>query len=102
MAVLTVKNFSCVNQANIKLAKITVLIGPQASGKSVLSKLVYFFYEILEHQYRELEEGDSLEEYRATIAEKFKKWFPPSAWGNRVLHSFVAPPSPHRGGGFSV
>jgi energy-coupling factor transporter ATP-binding protein EcfA2 len=39
---LTVKNFSVIKEAKLEFGKITVLIGPQASGKSLLCKLAYF------------------------------------------------------------
>jgi hypothetical protein len=39
---LTVKNFSVIKEAELEFGKITVLIGPQASGKSLLCKLAYF------------------------------------------------------------
>jgi energy-coupling factor transporter ATP-binding protein EcfA2 len=42
MRKLTVKNFSVIKEAELEFGKITVLIGPQASGKSLLCKLAYF------------------------------------------------------------
>jgi ABC-type cobalamin transport system ATPase subunit len=39
---LTVKNFSVIKEAELEFGKITVLIGPQSSGKSLLCKLAYF------------------------------------------------------------
>ncbi|PDT64732.1 hypothetical protein CO683_36275 [Bradyrhizobium ottawaense] len=83
MATLTIKEFSCIDEAEIRLSRLTVLIGPQASGKSVISKLVYFFNDIAIRQYRELEEGETLDQFEKLVAEDFKKWFPPSAWGPR-------------------
>ena len=43
MRKLTVKNFSVIKEAELEFGKITVLIGPQASGKSLLCKLAFFF-----------------------------------------------------------
>ena len=46
MRKLTVKNFSVIKDAEstpLEFGKITVLIGPQSSGKSLLCKLAYFF-----------------------------------------------------------
>lgn len=40
---LTVKNFGPIQEADLDLRKVTVLIGEQASGKSVLAKLVAIF-----------------------------------------------------------
>jgi hypothetical protein len=39
---LTVENFSVIKYAKLEFGKITVLIGPQASGKSLLCKLAFF------------------------------------------------------------
>jgi predicted ATP-dependent endonuclease of OLD family len=40
---LTVENFSVIKHAKLEFGKITVLIGPQSSGKSLLCKLAFFF-----------------------------------------------------------
>ena len=44
---LIVKNFGPIQEADLDLRKVTVLIGEQASGKSVLAKLVATFGEVL-------------------------------------------------------
>lgn len=93
MATLTIREFSCVDEADIQLSQLTVLIGPQASGKSVISKLIYFFNDILSRQFVELEEDQTLEQFRATVSNDFNKWFPPSAWGPHKFEiSFRADP----------
>lgn len=77
---LDVKNFSCIKSASIDLSRLTILIGPQASGKSLLSKLIYFFNAIaLEHRGSD-ETENSFEDFKRSIKEKFLEWFPPSAW----------------------
>lgn len=83
MAKLTIENFSCINQAELELSELTVIIGPQASGKSILSKLLYFFYSLLREQYQFIEEGKKIEAFKSHIREKFADWFPPSAWGSK-------------------
>ncbi len=40
---IVVRNFSVIDNIEIDVKKINILIGPQAAGKSVLAKLVYFF-----------------------------------------------------------
>ncbi len=42
--VITVTGFLNLKSATIKMGKITVLIGEQASGKSILAKFQYFFW----------------------------------------------------------
>jgi predicted ATPase len=81
MAELVIENFSCIDEAKIEFAPITILIGPQASGKSVISKLAYFFYDVPVKQVRAIEDGVEFEEFKSLLSEDFKKWFPPSAWG---------------------
>jgi hypothetical protein len=93
MATLSIKQFSCVDEAELDLSQLTVLIGPQATGKSVISKLIYFFYDILNRQYRELDDSQTLDQFSNLIADDFKKWFPPSAWGPHKFEiSFRAGP----------
>ena len=93
MTTLTVKDFSCVDEAEIQLAQLTVLIGPQASGKSVISKLVYFFYDILNRQFSDLEDEQTLEEFRSALSDEFKKWFQRArgACANSKSHSKPVP-----------
>jgi predicted ATPase len=40
---LEVENFSVIKKARLEFGRITVIIGPQASGKSLLCKLAYVF-----------------------------------------------------------
>ena len=42
--VITVKNFLVIKEAEMKCSDITVLVGEQATGKSLLAKLRYFFW----------------------------------------------------------
>ena len=39
---LSINNFLLFNETNISLGNITAIIGPQASGKSIISKLIFF------------------------------------------------------------
>ncbi|WP_306393239.1 AAA family ATPase [Telluria beijingensis] len=81
MRSLSVQNFSCIKSAVLEFNRLTILIGPQASGKSVLCKLAYFFIDILHHQPVFIAEGGSIDSYRDYISNKFREWFPYSAWG---------------------
>ena len=82
MARLVVSTFSCIKDATVQLRPVTMLIGPQASGKSVISKLIYFFYNmLLEEQFSAVADGKTLREFEASLRTLFKRWFPPVAWG---------------------
>src|ERR1017187_1611153 len=76
MRKLTVKNFSVIKEAELEFGKITVLIGPQSSGKSLLCKLAYFLGgEIPGIAVESLIDGNSWSEFLQTVNREFKKRF---------------------------
>jgi putative AbiEii toxin of type IV toxin-antitoxin system len=80
---LTVKNFSVIKEAKLEFGKITVLIGPQASGKSLLCRLAYFFGQIVPEAVNGLALlRESEEELFEVIAHEFKERFPLQTWGH--------------------
>ena len=83
MRKLTVKNFSVIKEAELEFGKITVLIGPQASGKSLLCKLAYFLGPILSESSATFAASDqSWEQFIEHAKNQFRLWFPPYAWRN--------------------
>lgn len=85
MASLSIKNFSCIDEAEVNLAKLMVIIGPQASGKSVISKLLFFMYETVSDVFDTWESDVNLEDYTQLVIDRFIKSFPPSAWGSSAF-----------------
>src|SRR5208283_3120148 len=82
MRKLTVKNFSVIKDAELEFGKITVLIGPQASGKSLLCKLAYFLdYEISRLAVDAILGGQEWLQFSSTLGKRFTEWFPPEGWG---------------------
>lgn len=81
---LTVKDFSCIKSAKIELTPLTIIIGPQASGKSVLSKLIYFCTSIVADCEQFItDESLSFNNLAKRTTIKFHEWFPSSAWGDK-------------------
>lgn len=81
MRKLTVKNFSVIKEAELEFGKITVLIGPQSSGKSLLCKLAYFLgTEIIVTAVSSLIERKSWEEFLPTVVRRFQSNFPTEGW----------------------
>ena len=69
---LTVRNFSVIKEAKLEFGKITVLIGPQASGKSLLCKLAYFLgKELIELSVQSISNGSSWDEYLQDASKAF-------------------------------
>src|SRR5271165_5994140 len=83
MRKLTVKNFSVIKEAELEFGKITVLIGPQSSGKSLLCKLAYFLgREVIKIAVDMAVGRVSSLEFKSAVQKEFEKWFPRGGWGN--------------------
>lgn len=80
---ISIKDFSCINEASIEVKSFNVIIGPQASGKSLISKLIYFFNTLKNDQIETIKSAKSIEYFSEELKEKFIKWFPISAWGEK-------------------
>jgi hypothetical protein len=79
---LIVRNFLCLTEIDIEVKDFLVLIGPQAAGKSLCAKLLYFFRTILEemvlyHGSRTLGESPDLD---MILLDKFESFFPKPYW----------------------
>src|SRR5271165_1666862 len=82
MRKLTVKNFSVIKEAELEFGKITVLIGPQASGKSLLCKLAYFLgREVLMKAEDWIKQKLDFSVFEDAVRKDFENWFPRSGWG---------------------
>lgn len=82
MPTLNIRDFSCLNEARVELAQTTVLIGPQASGKSIITKLFYFFNKMISDRFEAIDPAISAAELEERIKREFPVWFPISAWGD--------------------
>lgn len=83
MRQLVISDFSCINHATLTFGRLTILIGAQASGKSVLCKLSYFFIDIIREQAEKILDNVDFKDFEKSIKEKFCEWFPISAWGDK-------------------
>lgn len=72
---LNVKNFLIFNEAQIHIRKFTVFIGPQASGKSVIAKLIYLFYRLPEEAFFAILSGESIELIKHRMEKTLSKIF---------------------------
>ncbi|MFN7516749.1 MAG: AAA family ATPase [Dolichospermum sp.] len=54
MQKIIINNFGAIKYAEIEVKKILVLIGEQASGKSTIAKLIYFFKTIQEDLFSQI------------------------------------------------
>ncbi len=80
--VITVKNFMVIKEATMKCGDITVLVGEQATGKSLLAKLRYFFWNyqadlsrsIIFYSFHGLK-GDGIKEHKEAKIKLFNELF---------------------------
>jgi len=83
MRKLTVKNFSVIKEAELDFGKITVLIGPQSSGKSLLCKLAYFLdREVIGIAIDRAVNRFEFSDFVAAVQKEFSRWFPQGGWGS--------------------
>lgn len=83
---LEVEEFSCIKTAKIELKPITLVIGPQASGKSLISKLTYFFVDkILSSFGAFLGAAPNSKSLEKEFEKEFEHSFPAQAWGEKLF-----------------
>ena len=84
MEKLTVKNFLNIKDIEFNLSKINIIIGQQASGKSIIAKLMYFSRNFF-IQYRVSMQfhGQKKAEFDRSIIANFKTIFPEYSWKNQ-------------------
>jgi hypothetical protein len=86
---LTVKNFSVIKEAKLEFGKITVLIGPQSSGKSLLCKLAYFFQKVVVEQAEQsMREVRDYASFHAHVLSEFSPWFPAFGYEPNALITY--------------
>ena len=79
---LTVKDFSLIGQSELELGKVTGLIGPQASGKSLFYNLANFLSKQTIEVARltilsaKLADRDKFDDRKTTVSRDFLVWSP--------------------------
>ena len=81
MISLKISDFSCIKFAEIELRPLTIVIGPQASGKSLVSKLIYFFVDIIESSFAFSTNASRSNALLRDIESRFENMFPSGSWG---------------------
>lgn len=77
---LEIKNFGGIHSISAEINKVNILIGPQASGKSIIAKLLYFFKTSFDQVIRSAEQNNTKKEFDAILVSRFTDYFPVSCW----------------------
>jgi AAA15 family ATPase/GTPase len=80
---LTVKNFAGIKDLEIEVKRINILIGPQASGKSVCAKLLFYFKNFAWEILSVVENEQTKRDLDSNYSKKFEEYFPPDSWGKQ-------------------
>lgn len=67
----------------MEIEQLTLIIGPQASGKSVLCKLTYFLIDCAQLEHTSIFRKDNFERFTVDLKSRFIEWFPVAAWGDK-------------------
>ncbi len=78
---LIIKNFAGIQDLEIEVKRINILIGPQASGKSICAKLLFYFKNFPNAILSAVENGHPKKKLDLSFSEKFEEYFPPESWG---------------------
>jgi len=78
---IIVKNFSVIKDIELEINNINIIIGEQATGKSVLAKLIYFFREqVIENYKTSLLNNQPFSNFKILMENNFKMFFPAYFW----------------------
>lgn len=78
---LKIHNFACLKNIEIEIIGFTIIIGEQASGKSVTSKVYFFLREIVSSELSaSIIEGTGFRGFQVGIKKQFSSIFPEYSW----------------------
>lgn len=73
---LIIRNFAGLENIDIELGRINIFIGPQASGKSVCAKLLYWFKSFVPELLSSAVQGQDQHSFESSFLERFREYFP--------------------------
>ncbi len=77
---IKIENFGGLKNLELDVKRINILIGPQASGKSISVKLLYFFKSFISEIYQSVENEENKRELDNRQKERFINYFPKESW----------------------
>ncbi|MEM8614549.1 MAG: AAA family ATPase [Cyanobacteria bacterium P01_H01_bin.105] len=82
---LTIQNFAGIDFLEIEVKPVTILIGPQASGKSICAKLLFYFRDFHQYIANFIFSQKNTELLAEDYCKVFEDYFPSHSWGNEAF-----------------
>ena len=83
MEKLIIKNFAGIKYLEMELNKINIILGPQASGKSISAKMFFYFKSFFEEIRQAIEDNKSKRLIDKEQLNRFITYFPKESWPNK-------------------
>ena len=83
MEKIEIKDFLGIKHIVLDIKQVNILIGPQASGKSIIAKLLFYFKNFIFEIISAAEDTKNKRDLDRDYKQKFKEYFPSSSWGNK-------------------
>lgn len=80
---LIVRNFAGIKDLEIEIKRVNILIGPQASGKSVCAKLLFYFKNFVWEILSVVENEQTKRNLDSKFSKTFEEYFPSDSWGKQ-------------------
>lgn len=82
---IIIENFGGLKKLEFDFRSINILIGPQASGKSITVKLTYFFKTFFSEIFKSIDNGETKRELDTKQKERFNNYFPKESWPKGIF-----------------
>jgi len=82
MEKIEIKDFVGIKDIILEIKQINILIGPQASGKSVVAKLLFYFKSFISEIINSAERTKHKRDLDKNFKRRFEEYFPSSSWGS--------------------
>ncbi len=81
---IKITDFSIIKNVDFDIKKFNLIIGEQASGKSLIAKIIYFFKELIYQEFiQSLIKNEELNALKNKIEQVFRNLFPEYFWENQ-------------------
>jgi len=83
MEKLIIRNFAGIDKLEIDINSINVIVGPQASGKSITAKLLFYCKSFFAHLRQGIADNKSKADIDKAHLNKFIEYFPKHTWTDK-------------------